>query len=268
MPDEELHHPVSFPVGSYFTLTEWRGDQDGVAQQPKSSATPHGPPCPQVPTASPVHSADVILAEFYVRRSKKPTFQEQLELSRVSGLSPASVAEWYVIASTMFTQFANVNVRRFLDRRDADPSWTSGQTTQVTPWDIQKPRTRFSAEQKQFLEEYFQQNPTPSPVQRAHIAVELGVRSDAIYNWLESSTCDTDFGTLITLSTGSIAGVESETNTAACILARLRYFTDDSPSSPRLTISSHPATAAPGYVSLLPHNTTVPVMYLHSSQLA
>ena len=70
-----------------------------------------------------------------------------------------------------------------MSKRNADPGWHAAQATQATPWDIQRPRTRFTAEQKQVLEGYFQRNPSPGPIERAHLAVELGVRPDAIYNW-------------------------------------------------------------------------------------
>ncbi|KAI0718626.1 hypothetical protein C8T65DRAFT_737265 [Cerioporus squamosus] len=144
--EQSSHHP-SFRISSYSSLANWKGGAD-VPQQ-----------------SVPVPDPEAILADFYHRKSKKPTRQEQYELSRASGFPPGTVAE-------------------FLRKRDADLSWTALQPAQ-TSWDIQKPRTRFTAEQKQILEAHFQLNTRPGPIEQAQLAVELGVTPDKIYNWFD-----------------------------------------------------------------------------------
>ncbi|KAI0715459.1 hypothetical protein C8T65DRAFT_738561 [Cerioporus squamosus] len=155
---EDFSKPRSFRPSSYSTLANWNGDkpEDHVAWQTLPTHAPH-------PTRP---SPEALLDEFYLRRSKRPTCQEQYELSRATGLSAGAIAQW------------------FLSKRDADPSWASTRPVQ-TPWDIQKPRVRFTVEQQQRLEGYYQLNNRPGTAEQAQYAVELGVDVEAIYNWFD-----------------------------------------------------------------------------------
>ncbi|KAI0703508.1 hypothetical protein C8T65DRAFT_696737 [Cerioporus squamosus] len=113
---------------------------------------------------------EAILAEFYTRKSKKPTLQQQYELCSATGMSSEAVANW------------------FLTTRAADASWSSAQPTRG-PHDLQRPRTRFTHEQKAILEMYYLRNPKPGVTDRSRIAVEVGVDLVAVNNWYDHIHC-------------------------------------------------------------------------------
>ncbi|RPD54412.1 hypothetical protein L226DRAFT_616708 [Lentinus tigrinus ALCF2SS1-7] len=109
-----------------------------------------------------------ILWEFYRTRNRKPSYEERVELSKATGWLTETIAQW------------------FTTKRCSDPASPPASPSKTHFFDkaaARKPRTTLQREQIKVLEGFFEQDAHPDAEERARIAAELAVPSEAVYNW-------------------------------------------------------------------------------------
>ncbi|RPD52178.1 hypothetical protein L227DRAFT_618021 [Lentinus tigrinus ALCF2SS1-6] len=139
---------------SFSTLLNWDGRQSTTHSMHQAA--------PAQPASDTVtNDSKEKLAKFYNTRSKKPTYEERLQLACDTGFSTEFITRW------------------FSHQREADSAWNPATQDIMNT----KPRTKFTESQKASMEAYFSRNTYPNAEERKQLANSLRLDTEAIDNW-------------------------------------------------------------------------------------